>query len=682
MSVSASTGNMHGERGARAPRLPYLPGLDGLRACAVAAVLLYHAGCTWIPGGFLGVEVFFVISGYLITALLLAEWPARRRIDLKAFWLRRARRLLPAVFVLIVAVLAVAVVWLPGEVAGLRGDALASAGYVTNWYLILGEKSYFETVGRPSLLRHLWSLAVEEQFYLIWPLLFAGMLRFWTRRRTIVAILLGAAASTLLMAALYRPDADPSRVYYGTDTRMAGLLVGAALAFLWKPGRTPGVNQAPARALDQGRALDLLGALAFGVLVWSCAGFDEYQPQLYQGGFALVALATAVLIVAAVDPRARLVPRLLGSAPLRWIGLRSYGIYLWHWPVFMLTRPQLDVALDGWQLLAVRAAATLVLAELSYRCVEMPVRRGVLDRFLQGRRATGGAPRRRPALRWAVAALPLLLLGVMLGVRVVSAEPPPVPEYLAVAEIDVGAPEGPLPAPAASPALATATPAPPATGTTPAMADPPAALATVTAPAAPVPTHGATLPAPATPRAAVSVPTATEPGDEAERRVHAAMATAIAGHVTAVGDSVMLATVVDLQKELGDVEVSAKLGRAVSAGIALLRERRDAHQLGQIVVVHLGNNGPFSAKQFDELMQVLSGVRRVVIVNNKVPRTWEEKNNSVLADGVKRYPNAVLVDWYGVSAGRPDFFWSDGMHLRPEGARVYATLVAAYVNAP
>lgn len=681
MSVSASTGNLHGERGARDPRMPYLPALDGLRACAVAVVLLYHAGCTWLPGGFLGVEVFFVISGYLITGLLLAEWRVRRRIDFKAFWLRRARRLLPAVFALIVTVLAVAVVWLPGEVAGLRGDALASAGYVTNWYLILGQKSYFETVGRPSLLQHLWSLAVEEQFYLIWPLLLAGMMRFWTRRRTIVAIGLGAAASTLLMAALYQPDLDPSRVYYGSDTRAAGLLIGAVLAFLWIPGQTPGGRQAPARARDQGRALDLLGVLAFGVLAWCCAGFDEYQPRLYQGGFALVALATAVLIVTAVDSRTRLVSRLLGCAPLRWIGLRSYGIYLWHWPVFMLTRPQLDVALDGWQLLAMRVAATLVLAELSYRMVEMPVRRGALDRILRGRPAPRRLQRPLSTLRPAAAALPLLLLGVMLGVHVVSAEPPPVPEYLAVAEIDIGIPEGPLPAP--SPAPATATLGPPATATAQVMPAAPVPAATATAPAAPAQGQSATQPLTVTPGpAAPPLSLTAEPGEDAEWRAHAAMATAVAGHVTAVGDSVMLATVVDLQKALGDVEVSAKLGRAVSAGITLLRERRDARQLGQIVVVHLGNNGPFSAKQFDELMQVLSGAKRVVIVNNKVPRTWEERNNSVLADGVRRYPNAVLVDWHGASAGRPDFFWSDGMHLRPEGARVYASLVAACVNAP
>src|ERR671917_1081296 len=212
-------------------RLSYLPGLDGLRAFAVIAVLLYHAELSWIRGGFLGVEVFFVISGYLITTLLLTEWHQQGRINLMGFWLRRVRRLLPALYLLLVVTLAFAVVFLPGEVARLRGDALAAFGYVTNWYLILGEQSYFETVGRPSLLLHLWSLAVEEQFYLLWPPLFvAGIILL--RRYALLVALAGAAASALLMAFLYQPDVDPSRIYYGTDTRATGLLLGAALAFV------------------------------------------------------------------------------------------------------------------------------------------------------------------------------------------------------------------------------------------------------------------------------------------------------------------------------------------------------------------------------------------------------------------------------------------------------------------
>ena len=223
-------------------RLAYSPGLDGLRALAVIAVLLYHADLPFLPGGFLGVEVFFVISGYLITALLLAEWRKEGRISLKDFWLRRARRLLPALYVLLVATLAYSVVFLPGEVAGLRADAVAAVGYVTNWFLILGQESYFEAVGRPSLLQHLWSLAVEEQFYLIWPIVMAvglGVGTTYRRQRVALAVALaGAAVSAVAMALLYTPGVDPSRVYYGTDTRATGLLCGAALAFLWSPAET------------------------------------------------------------------------------------------------------------------------------------------------------------------------------------------------------------------------------------------------------------------------------------------------------------------------------------------------------------------------------------------------------------------------------------------------------------
>src|ERR687897_840869 len=410
-----ATGDKRSHRGVGATpgtpdvRLPYSPGLDGLRALAVIAVLLYHADLAWIPGGFLGVEVFFVISGYLITALLLAEWRQRGRIDLKTFWLRRARRLLPALYVLLVVTLAFAVVFLPGEVAGLRGDVLAAFGYVTNWYLIFGQESYFEAVGRPSLLQHLWSLAVEEQFYLIWPPILA--LGLWigaTRlrpRRVLRVALFGAVASAVAMALLYTPRVDPSRIYYGTDTRATGLLCGAALALLWSPGEKNRPLEARHRRLKlagRGRfrrrwgwtaplLLDVLGFAALGGLVWFCLYLGELQPFLYMGGFALVGLATTATIMAVVHPHTLIGARLLGSVPLRWIGVRSYGIYLWHWPVFMVTRPELDVPFDGLPLIALHLGLTLVLADLSYRFVERPIRRGALGRAWKAlRKARGG----------------------------------------------------------------------------------------------------------------------------------------------------------------------------------------------------------------------------------------------------------------------------------------------------
>src|ERR671913_947665 len=430
-------------------RLPYSPGLDGLRAFAVIAVLLYHADLAWIPGGFLGVEVFFVISGYLITALLLAEWHQKGTINLKDFWLRRARRLLPALYVLLVVTMTFAVVFLPGEVAGLRADVIAAVGYVTNWFLIFGQESYFESVGRPSVLQHLWSLAVEEQFYVIWPIVMAvglglGATRL-RRRRVLIVTLAGAAASAVAMALLYAPGVDPSRIYYSTDTRATGLLCGAALAFLWSPGEKYGPLESRHRRLKlAGRSrfrrrwgwtapllLDVVGFAALGALVWFCLNLGEFQPFLYCGGLALVGLATTATIMALVHPHALIGSRFFGSAPLRWGGGRSYGIYLWHWPVFMVTRPDLDVPIDGLPLLALRLTTTVVLADLSYRYIETPIRRGALERAWRTLREARGALRRRLRLQWAGALVPILASCALLGVAVAEAEPPEKPSYLA-----------------------------------------------------------------------------------------------------------------------------------------------------------------------------------------------------------------------------------------------------------
>jgi peptidoglycan/LPS O-acetylase OafA/YrhL/CubicO group peptidase (beta-lactamase class C family) len=355
-------------------RFPYLPGLDGLRALAVIAVLLYHADLT-IAGGFLGVESFFVLSGFLITALLLSEWRQTGRVDLGAFWLRRARRLLPALFLMLVGTLALASIALPDEIAKLHADLFAALAYVMNWYLVFSQQSYFDPMVRPSLLQHLWSLAIEEQFYLLWPILFGVGMRYLRPSGVLRATLAVSAASMGLMALLYQPGADPSRIYYGTDTRAGGLLLGAALALAWTPTQS---SRSSSRLA--GGWLDLAGVAALGALLAGYIWLYDYHPLLYRGGFALVALATATTIVAATHPRARWLPQVLRWRPLRWIGLRSYGIYLWHWPIFMLTRPYQDVPIDGLPLLALRLTIVVGLAELSYRLVELPVRHGALER--------------------------------------------------------------------------------------------------------------------------------------------------------------------------------------------------------------------------------------------------------------------------------------------------------------
>lgn len=633
-------------------RLPYLPALDGLRALAIGAVLLYHADLDSVPGGFLGVEVFFVISGYLITSLLLSEWQRAGRIDVAAFWLRRARRLLPALYVLLASVLAFTVLFLPEEVAGLRNDALAAAGYATNWYLIVQQKSYFETVGRPPLLQHLWSLAVEEQFYLLWPPLLLLGLRAG-RKPLLAGLLLGALASAGLMAAGFQPDTDPSRLYYATDTRAAGLLLGAALACLLPP------SAQRASGLRLAALADLAGAGALALLIYWFATINEFQSFLYQGGLLCVALATTVAIAAVARPRAGLLPRLLSAPPLRWLGLRSYSLYLWHWPVFMVTRAQLDVDLTGLPLLGLRFAIAALLAELSYRLIETPFRTGAVARAWRRFVAARGALRWQLGMRWLAGAAVFMGMCVLLGRAVVNAQPPAAPAYLADAT--------PTPLGQAAPAAEDATPAPPPAGNAAeATATPPADLA-----------HGFMLEAPtlvstyrqASAQAATPAPAPT-----------LAATPAALGSVVAIGDSVMAGAVKPLGSLIAQIDVDAVRGRQAAAALKLLQERHDAGRLGDVVIIHIGNNGPFSQGQFDAMMQLLADVRQVVFVNVKVPRRWEAPNNAVIADGVQRYPNALLVDWHGATANRPELFWRDGIHLRPSGAQFYADLIAGSVR--
>jgi peptidoglycan/LPS O-acetylase OafA/YrhL len=403
-----------------------MPGVDGLRAFAVAAVVTYHIGAAWLPGGFLGVDVFLVISGYLITSLLLAERRATGTIDLVRFWIRRARRLLPALFVMMAVVLAVMVIVHPGEVAQLRGATLASLGYVANWYFVFADQPYFDQFGRPSVFLHLWSLAVEEQFYLLWPPVMAAGIALFGRRRLLVGVLAGIAGSTILAWVLFEPFTDPSRIYYGTDTRAVCLLAGVALAFLWPASRLRPLTQRRPRIV-----LEAAGVAALVILGVALTQLGELDGALYQGGFLWVSLATAVLVAVAAHPSS-LIGKGLGWAPLVWLGLRSYGIYLWHWPIIMLTRPEEDVPLDGVPLAALQIGLTILAAALSYTFVETPIRRGGLRALRDGvRRDTATFPRRARLAAASTGAIALVAVGI--AVALLPRENPVIPGLPATA---------------------------------------------------------------------------------------------------------------------------------------------------------------------------------------------------------------------------------------------------------
>jgi peptidoglycan/LPS O-acetylase OafA/YrhL len=403
------------------PTLRHAPGLDGIRALAVIAVVVYHLGTTGVPqllrGGFLGVDVFFVLSGYLITSLLLVEVGRTGRISMAGFYQRRARRLLPALLAVLLAVGGFGSFVLTDLAAKLRGELVAALGYVSNWWLIAQHSSYFGGGGRPSPLTHLWSLAVEEQFYLVWPVVLIVLVRFGAQRRgVLIGLAVAITASTIAGALLYDPWTDPSRVYYGTDTRALAPLIGAALALCLRPWRYGSVQDGGAR-----RWLDPAGVGALLALAAIAALLKDNSPLVYRGGFAVIALLAAVVVGVAGHPASRL-GRLLGRAPLAWLGERSYAIYLWHWPVFVLTRPGLDLPLTGWADVALRLAITLVLAELSYRCVERPFRspRTVVVRVRARQNAGAGVYRRRTSRHGVALAAVAGVLAAIVGFQLTA----------------------------------------------------------------------------------------------------------------------------------------------------------------------------------------------------------------------------------------------------------------------
>lgn len=625
-----------------APRpqaLSYMPGLDGLRGLAVLAVAAYHLSLPWTPGGLLGVCLFFVLSGYLITNILLAQWEQAGSLDLKDFWLRRARRLLPALFAMLAGVLGWIAITAPARLASVGEDVLAALFYTSNWRLIFRQVSYFESFGPPSPLGHLWSLAVEEQFYLVWPLILWLGLRYIRRRGCLIGLTaVLASTSALAMGLIYMPGLDPSRVYYGTDTRAFALLIGAVLALVW-----PRHKLSAALSGHRRLALEAAGGAALAIVLLMIGKTNEYQPFLYRGGLLFFSLAAAILIAVLAHPASRL-GRFFGRGPLRWLGVCSYGIYLWHYPVIVLTSPAVNTGGPDFGRALGQIAASIFLAALSWFCLEKPIRCGKWKNSLP-RMPYPHYWRKPLAISGRVTLVGVLLVFGLLCFAVSGS-----------ASIISQTQHQSLMIPASSGQEASS-----AVAGSKATAESQEA----TKESDPVEKENKV----------------TEKSNEIEAsEITGESSTADAGNVpgkgiTAIGDSVMVDIEPELKKRLPGIMVDGQIGRQMYQASDVVAQLKAQGRLGKTVIIELGTNGPFTAEQLTDTLDALAGAEQIVLVNTRVPKPWEQVVNQTLAQVAETYPHTKLVDWYAASSGHNDYFYKDGIHLTPKGAEVYAGLL-------
>ena len=399
--------------------IQYIPAIDGLRALAVIAVMFYHLGFSWIPGGFLGVDLFFVISGYVITRLLLDSIEQSGGLDLRGFYLARARRLLPALLFTVITTTIAIGIWAPDTIKRFISDLPFALTGTMNWWLVAKEQDYFESIGRPPLLQHTWSLAVEAQFYLVWPLILYFILkRLGKNRIPFAALLIAAASGIALLIVSLSIDAsnssDVSHIYFGTDTHSIGLFLGAALAVSWIPQNfTTNVSKKAQDFIDGVGIFGFIGILATFLLI------NESEPTLYKIAFPLAAIFGAAIIMSVVHPASRFAP-ILENPVLIWIGQRSYAIYLWHWIIFQVTRPTVDLAGQTWALYSLRILIVFALADISLRYVEMPIRRGAIKYWFKGVKYRTKRERTRQTRFFFIVLVFVLALSTVVSVRAIS----------------------------------------------------------------------------------------------------------------------------------------------------------------------------------------------------------------------------------------------------------------------
>ena len=409
-----SVKNLTGKVGVR-----HIASIDGLRAIAVTAVVLYHLGISWIPGGFLGVDLFFVISGYVITRLILDSINQSSALDLREFYAARLRRIYPAFIFMVVCTIIFIGVWAPEAIKRFLSDLPYALTGSINWLLVARHQDYFEAIGRPPLLQHTWSLAVELQFYLIWPIILLTVLKYFGKKNIARIALLIAITSgvTLFLVSLQLDQSNAqqvSHIYFGTDTHSLGLFLGSALAVSWIPQNLSADIEK--RAQDVVDAIGVVGLLG---LIAAFLFIDESNASLYRIAFPLAGIFGCLVIISLVHPASRFAP-LISSAPFRWVGQRSYGIYIWHWVIFQVTRPSVDLTGQSWALYLARVLLVLALADISLRWVEIPFRQGMVQNWFRGMKYRSAKVKLRQQLSIVISIIAVLAVTSSISVQAIN----------------------------------------------------------------------------------------------------------------------------------------------------------------------------------------------------------------------------------------------------------------------
>jgi len=622
----------------------YISSLDGLRAFAVIAVILYHLGITWAKSGLLGVTIFFVLSGYLITGLLITEREETGRINLPHFWLRRVRRLVPAIVTLIVVVAALCALFNHELLTKMRPDIAPSLFFYTNWWYIFRDISYFDAIGSPSPLTHFWSLAIEEQFYLIWPVLLLLVYKLNPHKKVLRrGCLVLAAVSALVMALLFDPTGDPSRVYYGTDTRAMSLLIGAWLAFLW-PGQrfteenTSQVPQSTIWLLD-GAAIAALVAIV--IIMITVSGFSSF---LYYGGIALVSLLTALIIAALVHPRSMLA-RFASLKPFVWIGKRSYGMYLWHFPIILLLAPLVNhVGGYPWWFDLIVFGLTFGIAGLSYRFIEKPIRGGAIGDLV--RKVKSGQVRLSTyTLQHAV---PVVASIAVLCVAVVGCAI--VPDTSLVpkdAIVSTGADAG-------------------------------AGMTSEQMEQARLERESQAMQVADTRQPSESAPTAPSASTPQSAAVPSSSAVHEDGksNPLLIGDSVPGDAEDDFYANFPNGFLDSYIGRRLSQAIDVYGDYDSQGVVGHVVVIANFSNFLTNPDQLEELVTTIGKDHQIYLVNVFIPDDWMGEANDIIANCAASHDNVHVIDWYSVCNGHEsEYLYDDMTHLRPTGAGVYMKMI-------